>query len=95
MNWLVSRVNASPRLPLRVYLEVGELEVPRRPGQPDMLASNRELRDALSGKGYPIHYSEYAGGHDVACWRGTVADGLHLAVRRRQFAIAGEPNALS
>lgn len=75
-NWLIRQFDDSPLLQLRWYLDVGELEVPRRADQPDMLAANRRMRDMLLTKGYDVRYQEFAGGHDYACWRGTVADGL-------------------
>jgi len=30
----------------------------------------------LKAKGYPIVYSEFAGGHEYLNWRGSLADGL-------------------
>jgi enterochelin esterase family protein len=75
-DWLIRQFGESPRLRLRWYLDVGTLETPRTTHMPNMLASNRRMRDALTQKGYDVSYREFAGGHDYACWRGTVADGL-------------------
>ena len=64
-HWLARQVAQSPRLPLRFYLDVGTLEVAQmRDGGPTQLAANRHLRDGLLGKGYPVTYVEYSGGHD-------------------------------
>ena len=41
-----------------------------------MLGTNRELRDVLLLKGYPVTYSEVDGEHDNFWWGGSLADGL-------------------
>ena len=64
---------ASPRLPLRFYLEVGLQEKWSPVG---MVLCNRHMRDVLTLKGYEVHYNEFNGGHDYICWRGSLADGL-------------------
>jgi enterochelin esterase-like enzyme len=71
--WLIRQFVASPQLPLRLYLEVGLLE---RSAVDDMVLMNRRMRDVLESKGYEVAYSEYNGGHDYICWRGSLADGL-------------------
>jgi hypothetical protein len=45
------------------------------------LSTNRNFRDILKLKEYPVTYSEYDGGHDYLCWRGSVADGLIALLR--------------
>ncbi len=72
-GWLAKQFATLPKLPLRFYLEVGRLEQ----GFPiNMVLENRRMRDTLVARGYPVTYAEYSGGHDVLCWRGSVADGL-------------------
>ena len=78
-EWLIGQFIASPRLPLRFYLEVGLKE---RGGEIDMVSCNRHFRDILALKGYEITYTEFNGGHDYVCWRGSLADGL-LALAHR------------
>jgi len=34
------------------------------------------MRDVLRARGYTVHYSEFAGGHNPMSWRGTLANGL-------------------
>ncbi len=72
-EWLIQQFIASPRLPLRLYLEVGLKE---RGSIIDMVSCNRHFRDILALKGYDIIYAEFNGGHDYICWRGSLADGL-------------------
>jgi enterochelin esterase-like enzyme len=72
-EWLAQQYVTSPLLPLCFYLEVGLLE---RTSNDDQILSNRHLHDILRAKGYEVHYSEFNGGHDYLCWRGSLADGL-------------------
>src|SRR5260370_228371 len=91
-EWLNRQFAASPRLPLRFSFEAGLLEgtwwwrslVPVSPNgppviDPTLLAANRNLRDTLLSKGYPVHYAEFNGNHGFLNWRGTLAS--HLIAR--------------
>ncbi|RZS40852.1 enterochelin esterase family protein [Herbihabitans rhizosphaerae] len=73
--WLTRHLAAAPRLPIAFDLEVGLLEW-------ELLEPTRRLRDVLTAKGYPLTYREYHGGHDSACWRGGIADGLRALTAR-------------
>lgn len=53
----------------RVWMEVGRHEWM-------LLDSNLHARDALARRGVDLTFREYGGGHDYACWRGGLADGL-------------------
>ncbi len=72
-QWLVRQFAAGERLPLVFFLSSGLLEEPEADG---ILGSNRSLRAALQGKGYPLHYREFPGGHDYAAWSLELAEGL-------------------
>lgn len=66
---------ASAAAALRVHLEVGAQEwVLRGPC--------RELARTLRADGVDVRFSEYNGGHDYACWRGAIADGLRVLLNR-------------
>lgn len=54
---------------VRFWLEAGAFER-------ELVEGNRDLYAALTGTANPAAYREYAGGHDFACWRGGLADGL-------------------
>lgn len=70
-EWLTEQYAASPRLPVRFWMEIGLMEHPTR-----MLDTNRRMKDVLEAKGYDLTYSEPCGGHDHALWRGTLGDAL-------------------
>ncbi|WP_210495279.1 enterochelin esterase [Patulibacter sp. SYSU D01012] len=53
----------------RFWMEVGRHEWM-------LLDGNRRMRDALVAAGADVAFREYGGGHDYACWRGGLADGL-------------------
>lgn len=80
-GWLTRQFETTPKLPIRFYLEVGLFET----GYPhNQLTETRSMRDVLKAKGYSVVYSEFAGGHEYLCWRGSLADGL--------IALAGNRN---
>ncbi|MGX6450057.1 alpha/beta hydrolase, partial [Patulibacter sp. S7RM1-6] len=53
----------------RFWMEVGRHEWM-------LLGTNRRMRDALRAAGADVTFREFGGGHDYACWRGGLADGL-------------------
>lgn len=74
---LIREYARDPKLPVRFYLDCGTRETLVPPGWGASLqAGARHFRDVLLAKGYPVSYAEFEGGHDYACWRGTLADGL-------------------
>lgn len=76
-EWLSDQIAAAPARPIRLWLEAGTLENRTMAGAgPSLLDTNRHMRRLLEAKGYEVTYREYAGGHDYAWWRGTIADGI-------------------
>lgn len=73
---LISAAEQLPTAPVRIYQEVGALELGPPPAQVWQTLANRWLRSVLREKGYDTVYREFAGGHDPAWWRGTWADAL-------------------
>lgn len=73
---MMREVIAAPKKPLRVWMEVGLFEGGGGLPGSSMVAQNRHMRDVLLLKGYEVSYHEFAGGHDYASWRGSLADGL-------------------
>jgi len=85
-EWLIRQFEASPKLSVRFYLDVGLME------PPDMVAGNRRMRDALRAKGYQIFYREFNGGHEYVNWRGTFADGLLFLADKDRSVKNGRTN---
>jgi enterochelin esterase family protein len=76
-EWLTKQFVASPKVPVRFYMDVGLMERGPTPGDgPDMVVVNRHMRDVLKIKGYDLHYTEFNGGHEYLNWRSTLSDGL-------------------
>jgi enterochelin esterase family protein len=79
-EWHTRQVTSSPTLPLRFYLEVGLME-----SYPMQIAANRRMRDALIAKGYPLHYSEFDGGHSFLTWSGGMTNSLVFLLGQRKL----------
>jgi len=75
-KWLIREYDRTARADLRFYLDVGSYERLPGPDGDSQLDVNRQFRDVLLAKGYPVTYAEYPGAHDYVNWRNTVADGL-------------------
>lgn len=73
---ILTEYAASPRVPIRIYQEVGSHEYGPPPTRWWQIFASRHFRDLVQAKGYPLTYREFDGGHDDAWWRGTLADGL-------------------
>lgn len=65
---VLSLVADGPRLPLRIWLDVGRYEW--------LLASNRTTHDLLAARGYDVTYREYSAGHNYTAWRNDLWRGL-------------------
>lgn len=83
-EYLAGLIARQARLPLRFSLSAGLFETAQG-GTPGILETTRHLRDLLEARDYPVHYREYAGGHDYLVWRGALADGL--------LALFGRPHS--
>jgi enterochelin esterase-like enzyme len=70
-GWLIEQYRASPRLPVRFWIEIGLMEQAAL-----MIEPNRRMKALLEEKGYDLTYSEPCGGHDTALWRGTLGTAL-------------------
>ena len=76
-EWLTRQFESASKLPIRFVLQVGLLERGPTPvNGPSILDANRHLRSVLERKGYEVHYTEVAGGHEPLNWRGGISDGL-------------------
>lgn len=65
----VSRLDVSASRPVTVRLDVGL-------GEADILDHHRDLYETLRSHGSPVTLNEYNGGHDWACWRACLTEGL-------------------
>lgn len=76
-HWLARQIAAGQKVPVRFWLQVGNLEVAQmKDGGPTQLAANQYMRDTLRAKGYVVSYQEYSGGHDASSLEYPLAKGL-------------------
>jgi hypothetical protein len=84
-----------PNLPVKSHQRLLEDRFARPAGclgRPGQLRANRHLRAVLQGKGYPVRYAEFCGGHHYLCWRGTLADGLLALLAQPDGAAPSPPH---
>ncbi|HZM83483.1 MAG TPA: alpha/beta hydrolase-fold protein [Candidatus Limnocylindrales bacterium] len=67
---VIATAAENPASATRFWFEAGVLE------NEDLVAGNRRIFEVMKAQGYQGKYREYQGGHDFACWRGGLADGL-------------------
>jgi enterochelin esterase-like enzyme len=75
-GWMAKQFIASPKLPLKFYMDAGSFEFDSNGTGGSILENSRDMRNVLLAKGYEVHYQQFVGGHDYLSWRGTLADGL-------------------
>ena len=75
-NWVAKKIIASPKQPLRFYMDAGSEEIDLSGAGNSILLTSQNIRDVLLAKGYEVHFQEFVGGHDYLSWRGTLAEGL-------------------
>jgi enterochelin esterase-like enzyme len=75
-GWMAKQFTASPKLPLKFYIDAGAFEFDSNGTGGGILETSRDMRDVLLAKGYEVYYQQFVGGHDYLGWRGTFADGL-------------------
>ncbi|MDN5587890.1 MAG: alpha/beta hydrolase-fold protein [Brevibacterium sp.] len=68
-TWLTRQFSAASRPEAEFHLAVGSRE-------DLMIDHTRRLSEVLEDKGCAVSLSIYQGGHDFACWRGALIDGL-------------------
>lgn len=79
-EWLASQYKASPKLPIRFYIEEGLLEDVSREG-PTGVAANRHFVEVLKSKGYELTYEEVGGSHEPVHWRAALPYALMALAR--------------
>jgi enterochelin esterase-like enzyme len=78
-EWLTQQYANSPKVNVRLMLDVGALETRGALGgaAPSLAEANRHLRDVLRAKGYPLDYLEVPGGqHAPQFWAKRLPVGL-------------------
>lgn len=76
MGWLIEQFAVRHKVPLQIDMNVGRWEGSL------MLIPNRMMHHVLRARGYPVHYEEYSGGHDIAQWRATLPRALERLLAR-------------
>ncbi len=77
-EWLTAQFSRTERLPVRFYVETGQIEW--------LLAPNRRFAAVLAEKGYMHRYRECPSGHNWATWEQGLAPALRFLFEADCFA---------
>jgi enterochelin esterase-like enzyme len=80
-EWIVKQFSTSLGAQTRFLLTVGLFETEKRQ-HVSQLEINRKMHTLLAGKGYPITYFEYCGGHDYLHWQYFMIEGIKLFCKK-------------
>lgn len=75
-EWLVKQFLKIEKLPLKFYINVGNLET-------RAITAIRNFCNMLQKKGYTHYYEEYPGGHEYIAWREYLPDGLIYLIGKK------------
>jgi enterochelin esterase-like enzyme len=68
-NTISQLINKDQTYPLKIYLDVGSLEVAE-------IATTQECRDLLMSAGHEVIYHVFPGAHDLVCWETSIPNAL-------------------
>lgn len=80
VDTIMDNMHADSRIPPLAVVGVDPLDADTRA---------RQLSETLTGLGHAATYTEFNGGHDFACWRGHLSDGL-IAVTSAETQTAAQ-----
>ena len=65
---LTDLIRYFPKKEVNIWMDAGRFETLHK--------SNRAMKTLLDGKGYPVKYQEFSGGHNTTSWRDHISRGL-------------------
>ncbi|NIF59097.1 DUF3327 domain-containing protein [Enterobacter sp. Ap-916] len=79
-GWLTRQYQASPRLPVRFWLQAGRFESKGADG--GIYRNTQQLEAVLREKGYEVSFNPWSSGHDYAAWCEAIITGMKELIKR-------------